>query len=150
MNIVSVFGRYSSGYIADKSIGTFATLIVLLVVTALADLVIWLPFKSSAAALWIFAVVYGFFFGGILSLLPSGCSHVVREEVFGSRYATMYGISGIFFFGMMPAASAIIGDGNSDARNDGFIVLMAALSFLSAGFYLAVRFMTVGFTLKKF
>ncbi|GME74747.1 unnamed protein product [Ambrosiozyma monospora] len=109
-----------------------------------------MPFKSSVTALWIFSIVYGFFLGGILSLLPSGCSHIVREEVFGSRYATMYGISGLYFLGMMPAGSAIIGDGESGARTDGFIVLMAALSLLGAGFYLVVRFMTVGFTLKKF
>ncbi|GME91903.1 unnamed protein product [Ambrosiozyma monospora] len=63
MNSISVFGRYLTGYIADRSIGPFATLIVLLVVTGLADLVIWMPFKSNAAALWVYAIVYGFFFG---------------------------------------------------------------------------------------
>ncbi|GME83116.1 unnamed protein product [Ambrosiozyma monospora] len=93
MNIFAVFGRYLSGYIADKSIGTFATLISLLLITGTLDLVIWLPFKSNNVGLWVYAVLYGFFFGGILSLLPSACSHIVRADEFGARYATMYGIA---------------------------------------------------------
>ncbi|GME80986.1 unnamed protein product [Ambrosiozyma monospora] len=150
MNIVSVLGRYLAGHIADRSIGAFATMIVLLVVTGLTDLVIWMPFKSNIAALWVYAVVYGFFFGGILSLLPSTCSHIVRADTFGSRYATMYAIAGMIFVGMMPAASAIIGNGESSMRNDGFIALMAICSLLSAACYFVVRTITVGLSLKKF
>ncbi|GME78982.1 unnamed protein product [Ambrosiozyma monospora] len=150
MNVISVFGRYFSGYIADKSIGTFATLIVLLVLTGLTDLGVWMPFKSSTIAIWLYAIIYGFLYGGILALLSSEVFHTVRADVFGSRYATQYGVAGMVFLGMMPAAASIIRSGESSIRNDGFIALMAVSSFLSAACYFVARTMTVGFTLKKF
>ncbi|GME70535.1 unnamed protein product [Ambrosiozyma monospora] len=150
LNVFAVAGRYASGILADKLLGTYNIIICLEVIVAISNLVIWMPFKSNRVALWIYSVIYGTFYGGIYSLVPSCCSQIVRVDSFGSRYATQYMLAGLGFLAFTPAASALIGDGMSNVRNDGFIIFMSLASFLSATFYFLARTITVGFTLKKF
>ncbi|GMG40722.1 unnamed protein product [Ambrosiozyma monospora] len=150
LNVFAVAGRYASGILADKWLGTYNIIIFLEVVVAISNLVIWMPFKSNRVALWIYSVIYGTFYGGIYSLVPSCCSQIVRVDTFGSRYATQYMVAGLCFLAFTPASSALIGDGMDNARNDGFIIFMSLISFLGATFYFLARTITVGFTLKKF
>ncbi|GME85426.1 unnamed protein product [Ambrosiozyma monospora] len=150
MNAFAAAGRYASGILADRLLGTYNIIICLEVIVAISNLVIWMPFKSSRVALWIYSVIYGTFYGGIYSLVPSCCSQIVRADIFGSRYATQYMVTGLCFLAFTPAASALIGDGMNNARNDGYIIVMALFSLLSATFYFSARTITVGFTLKKF
>ncbi|GME82426.1 unnamed protein product [Ambrosiozyma monospora] len=150
LNAVSTPTRYLSGIIADKYFGTYNVTIFSLVMLGITNLVMWMPFKSNEAALWIYCVSYGAFSSGIYTLIPSCCSQIVRVEVFGCRYATMYFITGLCILGLTPASASIIGDGESGSRNDGFIILMSIFSFLGAFFYFVVKYMTVGLTWKKF
>ncbi|GME77914.1 unnamed protein product [Ambrosiozyma monospora] len=150
MNVVAVLGRYLSGVIADKLFGSYHVIIFLLLITGVADLVIWMPFKTNRIALWVYSVFYGFFFGGIFSLIPNCCSQIVKADIFGSRYATMYAVTGFCLLGFMPAASSLIGDGWDDKRNDGFIILAAIMSFISGTAYFITRTMSVGWCLRQF
>ncbi|GME99431.1 unnamed protein product [Ambrosiozyma monospora] len=150
INVLSVIGRYLSGVIADKFVGSYNVIIFLLFITGISDLVMWMPFKANRGALWAYSVFYGFFYGGIFSLVPNCCSQIVKADIFGSRYATMYAVAGLCLLGFMPASSSLIGDGWDNRRNDGFIILAAIMSFISGTAYLVTRTMTVGWKWRKF
>ncbi|GME85239.1 unnamed protein product [Ambrosiozyma monospora] len=150
INVLAVVGRYLSGVIADKYVGSYNVIIFSLFITGVADLVMWMPFKDNTVALWVYSVFYGFFYGGIFSLIPNCCSQIVKADIFGSRYATMYAVAGFCLLGFMPASSSLIGNGWDNSRNDGFIIFAAGMSFISGSSYLITRTMSVGWTLKKF
>lgn len=147
---ISIPSRWLSGVMADKWFGSYNVIIAQLVLSGIADLVIWMPFQTKTAALYVYSIVYGIFFGGILSLVPNCCSQINRAEKFGARYATQYFITGMVVLGMMPAGSAIVGSGESRSQNSGFIVFVAVLGFLSACSYGVTKVMSVGWKHHKF
>ncbi|KAL3954332.1 hypothetical protein ACCO45_012288 [Purpureocillium lilacinum] len=79
LNAGGLFGRWISGYFADK-IGRFNMLIVTVLGSFFAVLGIWLPASSNQAALVVFALVFGFFSGGNLCTLAA----------YGRYYSTAY------------------------------------------------------------
>jgi MFS family permease len=72
---ISIFGRLSIGFISDK-IGGRLALITCLIVTTLA--LTWLLFAKEIWTFYVFAVIFGLAYGGIVTLLP-----VVAAELFG-------------------------------------------------------------------
>ena len=83
----SVIGRFSMGFICDKA-GARPALAACLVVLTLA--LIWLLFAKEIWMLYVFAVVFGVAYGGIVSLQP-----LVPAELFG------LGTLGIIFGSLM-------------------------------------------------
>ncbi|VEU23946.1 DEKNAAC105157 [Brettanomyces naardenensis] len=149
-NAIAIPSRWISGIIADRWFGPYNVIIVLLFMTSFVELVIWLPFKSNRVAMYLFCVLYGITYGGIMSLIPSCCSQVVRQEKFGARYATQYALTGIALLGLMPGASGIIGSGVSSSRNSCYIGFVSALGILGATGYFVTRTMSVGWRLVKY
>jgi len=74
----SVFGRLSMGFISDRTGGRLA-LSVCLIMAILA--LIWLLFAQEAWMFYIFAVVFGLAWGGLVPLTT-----VVTAELFGLKY----------------------------------------------------------------
>ncbi|KAF6012876.1 hypothetical protein HII13_001363 [Brettanomyces bruxellensis] len=150
MNAFAIPSRWISGIVADRWFGPYNVIIVLLCMTSVVEFVIWLPFKSSPVAIYLFSILYGITYGGIMSLIPSCCSQVVKAEKFGARYATQYAICGGTILGLMSAGSGIIGSGHNDVRNSAFVVYVALMGLIGALCYTITRTMCVGFRLKKF
>lgn len=150
MNAFAIPSRWISGIVADRWFGPYNVIIVLLCMTSVVEFVIWLPFKSSPVAIYLFSILYGITYGGIMSLIPSCCSQVVKAEKFGARYATQYAICGGTILGLMSTGSGIIGSGHNDVRNSAFVVYVALMGLIGALCYTITRTMCVGFRLKKF
>lgn len=149
MNGLAIPSRWISGIMADRWLGSYNVIIMLLCLTSIVELVIWLPFKGSRPALYTFVIFYGITYGGIMSLIPSCCSEVVKAEKFGSRYATQYFICGVTLLGLMSAGSGIIGSGYDSARDCGFIAYVSFIGLVGAFGYTCTRYLMIGWTLKK-
>ncbi|GMF99410.1 hypothetical protein B5S30_g3102 [[Candida] boidinii] len=150
MNAVAIVGRTLISYIADKWTGRFNILLVALLLMAVFELVIWLPFKRYTAAVYVFCCFYGFFYGAGLSLLPTICGQVSKTSEFGRRYSTMYAIVGVSILCLLPASAAILGDGLDESRIVGFIIFSALMSIVSMFAYFIARYLCMGYSLEKF
>ncbi|KAI8867717.1 MFS general substrate transporter [Ramicandelaber brevisporus] len=86
-NAFSAIGRVVNGYVADR-LGRVNLLAVGTVIAGLSVLVIWLPAGSSFGVLIAFGIVFGFFSGGVIGLVP-----VVTSMIFGAeRLASILGM----------------------------------------------------------
>ncbi|KAJ1945614.1 hypothetical protein FBU59_002255 [Linderina macrospora] len=106
INAASTAGRVLTGQIAIM-MGNINALVLCMGVAALSLLVLWLPFETPGTAIAC-AVIYGFFCGGFISLLP-----VIIASIWGvSRIATIIGLLYIAnFIGTLcgaPSSSAIL------------------------------------------
>ncbi|OUM55887.1 hypothetical protein BVG19_g5502 [[Candida] boidinii] len=149
-NAVSILGRTLTSVAADKWIGRFNSIMILLVSLAFCQLVIWLPFKSNVIAMYFYCCCYGFTYGSTLSLLPAVCGQISNTSEFGKRYSTMYGTVGVSLLCLMPATAAIVKDGDNEIRTDCFISFCALLCLLAFVFYGSARYLCIGLNLKMF
>ncbi|KAJ2877387.1 hypothetical protein FB639_003784 [Coemansia asiatica] len=78
MNGASIAGRVLMGLVGDR-IGALNTLCITTLLSFLSILILWLPFKT-AGTLVAAAVIFGFFSGAIVSLIP-----VVTANLFGAK-----------------------------------------------------------------
>lgn len=148
-NAVSILGRTLTSIAADKWIGRFNTIMILLVSLAFCQLVIWLPFKSNIIAMYFYCCCYGFTYGSALSLLPAVCGQISNTSEFGKRYSTMYGTVGVSLLCLMPATAAIVKDGDNEIRTNCFIAFCALLCLFAFAFYGSARYLCIGLKIKK-
>lgn len=85
----STIGRLVAGGVADKY-GRINTQIGLLGLGAVAVFVIWLPFGSKLAGLYIFSCVYGFASGSFISLAPACIGQISKASEVGGRFGVCY------------------------------------------------------------
>jgi MFS family permease len=149
INCMGIVGRFVPSYISDKWLGPFNTCIITLVGCAVTTLAIWLPFGYSLEVLYVYAVLYGFFSGSILTISPVCCGKISRTEDFGKRYSTMYLVASFLMLVTIPIAGAIIGQGEIK-RYNGFIIYAAMLELISALMHLCTRYVSVGWRICKF
>lgn len=142
VNVGTLPGRFFTGYLADK-LGRFNVFIVTILMTAVVNLVIWMPFGHSHEALYAYSVIYGVFSGSVFSLLPVCCGQVCKTSDFGKRYSTMYFVIAFGVLVGVPIGGAIIGN-QSIQRYNYFIIYTAVVAFLSAGCYVTSRYYCIG------
>jgi len=86
VNGASAVGRVFQGLVADKYLGSFNSLVLCQLLAPLSILLVW-TFSFTYAVLLLFALLYGFFAGGFVSLFP-----VCLAEIFGTgELATVNG-----------------------------------------------------------
>ena len=73
IGVVSIGGRILMGIASDR-IGCFNSLIICCILLMLS--LIWLLFSHTTTALYIFAVIFGFAYGGEVPLIPISISHI--------------------------------------------------------------------------
>ncbi|KAI8896995.1 major facilitator superfamily domain-containing protein [Globomyces pollinis-pini] len=106
MQGASAVGRILLGFIADR-LGHVNILTFSLSVGAISGLFIW-PFSTTYLTLTLFSVVYGFFVGGLISLLPSAIVELFGSQRSGAVISMVYTA---FIFGDIigaPVAGAIL------------------------------------------
>ncbi|KAJ3367640.1 hypothetical protein GGF31_007189 [Allomyces arbusculus] len=69
INVMSLVGRIVGGWLADR-LGTVNMYTLSVLFAGLSILVFWLPAGASQPLLILFAITFGFFAGGYLSLMP--------------------------------------------------------------------------------
>lgn len=148
-NAVGILGRYIPGYLADRYIGRFNTVIITISLAAFFNLVMWLPFGGNIKVLWAYASLYGFSTGSILSLTPVCIGQISSTHDFGKRYSTAYLLQAIMTVPVIPVGGAIIGEGKVSDYNN-FIIYTSMMMIAGSICYIISRFLCVGFKLCKF
>lgn len=136
LNVGSVFGRILPNYLADK-IGSVNVIIVCAAVSAIL-LYGWLGIHNLAGLI-VFALLYGMFSGGVVSVLPSAILTMSPDmSRVGTRMGMTFTLAGISVLVGTPIAGAILG-GYSESEWMGVIGYSAAGLTLGTVLYLASR-----------
>lgn len=144
MNAVGMVGRYLPAWISDR-LGRFNTMIIMTLGASLAMWIMWLPFGTHRGALTAFAVVYGFFTGSILSLIPVCCGQISKTSEYGRRYGVMNFFIAFGALGGVPISGALIFGTNYDY----LIIFNAILSTIGCLGWIIARTACVKFTLCR-
>lgn len=149
-NAMGLLGRYVPGYVADKHIGRFNVCIITILMAAIFNYTIWLPFGGHTRALWAYVCLYGFSTGSILSLTPVCIGQISRTTDFGKRYATLYFTEAILSIPVLPVGGLIIGQPESINGYNNFIVFTSTLMTAGAVSLAIARYICVGPRLSRF
>lgn len=147
LNATGILGRYIPGILADKLIGSFNVAIITVWICVILNLVIWLPFGKNLSVLYVYASLYGFCSGSILSLSPVCCGQISRTDEFGKRYSTCYLIVSISLLASIPIGGAIVGD---ETNFNNLIIYSSMLGLAGSICYALSRYCCVGFRICKF
>lgn len=142
----SIFGRIIPGIIADK-VGRYNTVIIITTLSAIVTLAVWIPSNNSSAALIVFAILFGFASGGVISISPSLIAQISDIRQIGNR-------NGIAFVAMSfggltgsPIAGAIVSRQHGDFLG---LQLFCGLAMTCSVFvYIAARWVQVGMKMTK-
>ena len=145
LNAASIFGRTLPAYAADRYVGRFNVIIVMAFTTTIIVLALWIP-ASSNAAIIVFAIVFGFTSGTMVSMLPALVAQISDVREIGVRTGTIFSIVAIAVLVSNPIAGALI-----VADNGGFIKLQVFAGCMMMGgsvFLTLARIQLAGFKLK--
>ncbi|AET39417.1 uncharacterized protein Ecym_4357 [Eremothecium cymbalariae DBVPG len=132
LNTLTIFGGFIFSFVADRWLGAYNVMIIVNIGLAFSGLIIWLPFGSrSTSNMYIFAAIYGFFYGSMLNLAPVCCGKISKTNEFGKRYATMYVLVGLFFLLGIPISGVILREESLSAYNN-LIIFVSSISGTSA------------------
>ncbi len=87
----SAFGRSFSGYISDRY-GRFNTVIVTLAWSMVVTFALWLPVGIHIVPFYIFAPLFGFGSGSIISMAPVCLGQLCQADQYGQFYGTSYSV----------------------------------------------------------
>lgn len=90
MNGGGIFGRIAPAYLSD-TIGRFNLLIPSAFLSGFSCLVIWL-FAKNLTTLMVFAVLYGFFSGGFISVITPCVVQISDIRQIGTNIGLLYSI----------------------------------------------------------
>ncbi|EON98795.1 putative major facilitator superfamily transporter protein [Phaeoacremonium minimum UCRPA7] len=136
LNVGSVFGRVLPNYFADK-VGSLNVLIVCASTSAVL-LFGWMGIHNLGGLI-VFALLYGLFSGGLVSVTPSVVMGLTPDlSKMGARMGVTFLASGISILVGTPIAGAIVGDFSRE-RWLGVMGYAAAGLILGASFYVAAR-----------
>ncbi|KAF4635382.1 hypothetical protein G7Y89_g2712 [Cudoniella acicularis] len=91
LNAGSAFGRSFSGYLSDRW-GRFNTIILTLLFSLIVTFALWLPFGNHLILFYIFAPLFGFGSGSIISMAPVCIGQLCKADEYGQFYGTSYSL----------------------------------------------------------
>lgn len=97
---------------ADR-FGLAVVLITVCYLSALFTLAIWIPAKSNAVAI-LFAALYGFSSGGVVSLGPAVIAQISRVDELGVRLGTYFAVISIAALVSNPIGGALVPNAQTD------------------------------------
>lgn len=103
----SIFGRILPGIAADK-LGKFNTMIGVTLLSSIVTLAVWIPARSSPAAIVVFTALFGFASGGFISLITALIAQVSDIRQIGVRTGTGMAFMSFGALTGSPIAGAIV------------------------------------------
>lgn len=147
LNGGSLFGRLTSGLIADK-IGMFNAMILVALMCLLTTIGLWLPsaiVSGAEASKWlsiVFALSYGFSSGGIISLAPPVVGELCETEDFGRYVSMSFTVVGFGTLVGMPLGGEMLSLDNG--RYEGLIIFSGGCYAVGLGLFVLARQKRVG------
>ncbi|KAG0645675.1 putative transporter MCH4 [Hyphodiscus hymeniophilus] len=124
-NAGSALGRSFSGYMSDRY-GRFNTMILTLIWSLIIAFAIWLPVRTHIVLFYIFAPLFGFGSGSIISMAPVCIGQLCKADEYGQFYGTSYSV--------VSFAAALTND-----RGQGFVAFFGGILILSLASFLMAR-----------
>lgn len=118
MNAGGVFGRIAPAWLADK-IGRFNLICPSAFLSGLACLVFWM-FGKSPVAITVFAVVYGFLSGAIISVVTPCVAQISDMREFGTRIGALYSLISVPCVSLRPLVLCLSHPNFSSCRSSLF------------------------------
>lgn len=139
---VMIVGKISSGFIADF-VGRANMTFITTTMTGVMCLAVWLT-VTSAAGIWAFAALFGYFGGGYLVTVPALLGQVVGMEDIEEANGLLF--FAWFFGGLFgsPICAALINDASEHPTYSHAIIFGGVLMVFAGLLALAVRVMRGG------
>lgn len=135
LNGCSCFGRIIPGYFSDF-LGRFNVLGVTMVTTLIVMLVVWLPFaQSSLAALYVFAILFGFGTGTWMAMVPACIGQLSGPYHFGRYFGTSYFIASLATLICIPISGELV----QNVGGQALVGFMCAVLAVSIGLFAISR-----------
>lgn len=149
MNAVSVIGRLSGGFVADRY-GRFNTLCMVSLCLTFFFFVLWLPppIGHKLGGLFAFSICYGISSGSILSNSPAIIGQISHTKDFALRYGTLSFVASVAGLFGIPIGGALIGTTTNVAGYDHLVILILCVSFVGCVLALASRYLYAGWELR--
>ncbi|KAK9239135.1 major facilitator superfamily domain-containing protein [Lipomyces kononenkoae] len=129
LNASSIFGRIVPAILADK-FGKYNMNIIGITIAGVVILALWIPSQDTGSQM-AFAVLYGFFSGTFVALIPACTAQISNIRDIGTRVGIMFFCLGLTSLAGVPIGGAIIGDATRESRWQGMMAF--AGSFLVVG-----------------
>ncbi|UPK96235.1 hypothetical protein LCI18_007170 [Fusarium solani-melongenae] len=145
-NGCSIFGRILPGFVADF-LGHFNVLIAMILVTSIFTAALFVPLNTgSAAPLYAFASLWGFFTGSWLAMIPVCVSKTCEPASYGRYYGTMTFCVSLAALIAVSVPGELLDRFGHKAASSFFlcIVLLGGVSFHLARFFLIRGFLKLG------
>jgi hypothetical protein len=94
--------------------------------------------------LWAYVILYGFSGASIFSLTPVCISKICTTSDFAKKYSTAYMLQAVITLPVFAICGKIIGNGNSKANYNWFIVFSTCLMLLGSMSFITTRVLCVG------
>jgi MFS family permease len=137
LNAASCFGRYLTGFIADRW-GRYNTMAVSSLLCLVAVMGLWFPdaltdSPPSSALMIVFVMVFGFAAGANTTLIPICVGQLCETQQYGRYYASTYAIASFGCLTGIPIAGNLIrATGEGGRRGYLGVILFAGLSYVAA------------------
>lgn len=155
LNAGSFFGRWLSGWLADR-LGRFNTMIITLLLCLISTVGLWLPASLLPASpesapvlkglIVVYAVTFGFGSGSNISLTPVCVGQLCHTSNYGRYYATCYTVVSFGTLTGLPIAGALLELCNG--KYYGLIAFTAASYAVSSILFICARAVKVGWKLN--
>ncbi|KAK9247242.1 major facilitator superfamily domain-containing protein [Lipomyces tetrasporus] len=110
LNGSSILGRIIPGVLADK-FGRYNMYLIGIFLSGILTMALWIP-AQSLIPLAVYAALYGFSSGTVVTLLPSCCGQISEVSQIGTRVGTIFGVIGFACLSGIPISGTIIQDGS--------------------------------------
>lgn len=147
MNASGIVGKVLPNYLSDK-FGRFNMMIVIMVMMIIALFAIWLPYYNLAG-FYLFAIAFGFTFGGIYALTPVVLSQISQTKELGSRYATAYFFVSFSNLISIPVGSHLINQQTISHYNH-MIIFSGCALIVATLFIILSRMTLVGWKVRSY
>ncbi|KAK9376094.1 major facilitator superfamily domain-containing protein [Lipomyces chichibuensis] len=146
LNAASIFGRILPSIMADK-VGHYNMNTLGISLAGTMILALWIP-AHNTGSLIAFAILYGFFSGTFVALIPACTAHISNIQDIGTRVGLMFFCLSLTSLAGVPIGGAIIGNGMSEKRWNGMMAFAGSFLLVAGIFHWAARIKLVGPSLK--
>ncbi|KAF8855996.1 MFS monocarboxylate transporter [Acephala macrosclerotiorum] len=133
LNAGSALGRSLSGWISDH-LGRFNTMLLTLIWSMVVTFALWLPMSNNVVLFYIFAPLFGFGSGSIISMAPVCIGQLCKADEYGQFYGTSYSVVAFATLICIPVGGELLPTvgGTAFVAVFGGILVLSLASFLMA------------------
>ncbi|KAK9468202.1 major facilitator superfamily domain-containing protein [Lipomyces arxii] len=146
LNAASIFGRIIPAMIADK-VGQYNMNSVFITIAGVIVLALWLPATTQATNI-VFAVLYGFFSGTFVALIPACVAQISDIHDIGMRVGLMFFLVALPCMIGVPIGGVIIGNAMDEGRWMGMMIFAGVFMILGGIIHWIARVKLVGWSLR--